>query len=317
MKKIEKIKNVLNSKVVKVFVSFILLLYLFSQINFSLIIRSLKDANWVYFFLAFLIMPFSILIRSFNWGLILNRSGKKLSLKQLCFLNLLGISANLFLPAQSGELVKVYYGYRLHGLKEEIISSTLLDKLTSLIAVFLMGAVFSSLWGFKILPPTFFLIAFCLVVLLFIPRLLHLVNLMRLPANLQKWLDGKELINFSVLPLKLIFVVLFISFLGWLLSYLQLFLFCLTFKAHIDFSYLIAILPAVIAARLVPFVLSGFGTGEAAFVYFFGLVNTPPNIALLVSLTARIVSSVIPGVAGLIIFYSVGGSKQILKADVS
>jgi uncharacterized membrane protein YbhN (UPF0104 family) len=55
-------------------------------------------------------------------------------------------------------------------------------------------------------------------------------------------------------------------------------------------------------ARLFPFTLNALGPMEVAVVYFFGLIGIPSTLAVVVSLTSNLISSIVPGsLGGLII----------------
>ncbi len=300
----EKLREVFQSKLLKAFVSFLLLAYLFRKTDFFSIFFNFKEVKWPFFLAGTLLLPLSLSIRTYNWGLVLNREKRILNFIELSYLNLIALGANLFLPASAGELVKAYYASKLHSEKGWVLISIYLDKLTSLIAVFIIGTFFSFLEGLYYLAFLSFLFFLFSSFLLFVPKTFFYLFRFFSPSLLNnKKFDVKKILTFFVLPARRLFLILFISFLGWLATYFQLFLFCYAFSVKLSLFYLLAISSALVLARLFPLTLNGLGSGEAAFVYFFGLKGVSSNLALLVSLTSQLVNAFFPGLIGLALFY--------------
>lgn len=299
----EKVSEFFKSKFFRVFLSFLLLLYLFSKVNFSLFFLHLKQAQEAYLLLALALLPFSIALRSYNWGLILNREKPVLSLRDLNRLNLLGIGASLFLPAGSGEVVKAYYGGKVHGHREDFFTSVFLDKMTSLIALFLLGSFFGFLKKLTAYAIPSLLLGLALFFFLFLPRAFFFLSHRYLETVFKEKVSLRRLGELSVLPSSLLLKVLIISFFGWLVTYFQFFLVCRTFNLQVSFPYLLAVSPLIGLARLFPFTLNGLGSGEAAIVYLFQQVGVASELSLLASLASQIINAFLPGFLGLYFFY--------------
>lgn len=299
-----KIKAILQSKLLKTIVSLLLLFYLFQKTNFSFIFSSLKEVKWPLFLAGMLFLPLSLIIRAYNWGLVLNKEEKVLNLIELLCLNLVALGANLFLPASAGELVKAYYASKLHGQKGRLFISVYLDKLTSLIAIFILGTLFSLLEGFYYLAGFSFFVCLLSFLLLISPKVFLLFQrFFSLDSRSNKNFKVKRVLTISIIPNERLFLVLLVSLFGWLVTYLQLFLFCRAFSLNLSYSYLLAISSALVLARLLPFALNGLGSSEAAFIYFLGLKGVNSNVALLASLTSQLVNAFLPGLVGLALFH--------------
>ncbi len=67
----------------------------------------------------------------------------------------------------------------------------------------------------------------------------------------------------------------------------------------VHLGYVIVIMPILTLVRLFPFTVNALGPTEVAVAYFFSMLEIPPTVAVLISLTANILSSVIPGVLGM------------------
>ncbi len=314
----EKAKAVFKGKFFKTVFSIFLLSYLFLKTDFSLVFLGFKEIRWFPFLIGVLLLPVSLLIRAYNWGLVLNREKKVFDFIELNQLNLVALGANLFLPASAGELVKAYYASKLRGEKTKMVFSVFIDKLTSLIAIFLIGSFFSYQEGFNYLAGFSFLFCFLSLLLLYIPTVFSLFfRFFSFDLPPEKGFNLKEILAFLVLPPGRLFLVLFVSLLGWLATYWQIYLFCQGFKVDLSFSYLLAISPALVLARLFPLALNGLGSGEAAFVYFFGLKGVDSKLAILVSLTSQLVNAFIPGLIGLAFFYRYPFRFSCFKSEKS
>ncbi|HML05678.1 MAG TPA: lysylphosphatidylglycerol synthase domain-containing protein, partial [Methanobacterium sp.] len=129
-----------DQRTIKLIVSFLILLFLLKFINFPLIISSLKSVNSL-FLVVLALIPVNILIKAWRLMIILNHKEKLISLKQSVYLNLAGIALNLFMPASSGDIAKSYYGYKWHGIKEEMLSANIFDKFMALFSIFVIGSI--------------------------------------------------------------------------------------------------------------------------------------------------------------------------------
>ena len=101
--------------------------------------------------------------------IILNKDEKLISIKNSFYLNLVGITMNLFLPASSGDIAKSYYGYKWYGIKEEMLSSNIFDKFMALFSVFIIGSLAAVYLGFYILSFFSALISLLFIIMFFYP----------------------------------------------------------------------------------------------------------------------------------------------------
>lgn len=253
-------------------------------------------------------VPFSILIRAYSFFLIINKDSHILSLKAAYRLTLIGVALNLFLPASSGDLAKVYFGYKSHGLKEELLSTSILDKLTSIIAVFALGSI--AAYGFHLYRLSIFAIILTALFLIpvFAPKIVPW-KLMNDVLNLvfNKTLDTEKLVDAFVLKNTLKLFVLAVSFFGWIVTYSGFFAACRMLNIKVSLLYILAISPIVTLARLFPLALGGLGSSEAVVAYLFHQVGVEPTVAITASLSSLVIYGILPGIAGyLIILYRKG-----------
>lgn len=298
-----KIYEIIQKKnLFKIIVSLLILVFLLKFINFQLLFESLKNINSL-FIVALAIIPFSILIRAWRWMVIINKDGRLVSLNDSYRLTLVGVALNIFLPASSGDIAKSYYGYKWHGIKEEMLSSSIADKLIALLAIFILGSVTSFWLKMYLLSIFSVLCALGLLFVVFYPKIVPWNLLNRIFSFVLKRKLNEEKLNSSfALSTKIKIFTLLISLLAWLISYIQFFIVCKSFSIDISFIYILAVASIINLALLFPFTLNGIGSAEATMVFLFGLINIPPTLAIVVSLVyLQLLNTIIPGLAGTIL----------------
>lgn len=85
----------------------------------------------------------SILFRAWRWKLLYEDQNHSIKLSESTSLLLTGLSLNLILPASTGDIVKSYFGYKWSGVKERMLSISLLDKVIALASIALLGIPFA------------------------------------------------------------------------------------------------------------------------------------------------------------------------------
>jgi len=127
---------------VKIIVSAGLMVFLLGKISIPELIRLVSDidrwmvtAGIVCFFL-------SNLLGSFQWHLLLNASGIKLSFAQTFRFYFVGLFFNNFLPANvGGDAVKIYDVTRIGSSVYQVIAVTLLDRLLGIFSLCLLAVI--------------------------------------------------------------------------------------------------------------------------------------------------------------------------------
>lgn len=297
-----KLKEVLeNQQIIKFIISILILVVLFKFININLLLSSLKSINSLFLFVLVLI-PINILIRAWRLMIILNKDGKLISIKDSFYLNLAGIAMNLFLPASSGDIAKSYYGYKWHGIKEEMLSSSILDKFMALFSIFVLGSLMAIFLKFYELAIFSIILAILLAMIIFYPKIMPWNILNRLLSTFLKIKLDEEKLAFSfAVSNKLKTRIFLISIFAWLLVYFQFYLLCLSFSVNIEFIYVLAVAPLMNLALLFPLTVNGLGSGEAMIVYLFSLINISPTLSILISLLSQVINAVIPGLIGFLL----------------
>ena len=293
-------KKLLNSRVLKIIGSVLIIVYLFKFVNFQLFFESLKNINYFIIFVIFII-PINVLTRAWRLMIILNNHENLISLKESCYLNLAGMALNIFMPASFGDIAKSYYGYKWHGIKEEMLSSSIFDKFMALVSLFILGALTAFIIKIYIMAFISSLLSIIVLLTIFYPQIMPWRILNRFLLKFLNVELNEEKLNesFSV-SRKTKIKTFFISFFAWIILYFQFYLLCLSLSINIDFYYVLAVAPILNLALLFPFTLNGLGSGEAMVVYLFGLIGISPTLSILVSLLSQ-VFTIITGLFGFLI----------------
>ena len=102
-----------------IFISAFFLYFSFKNVNFRLLINTLKKANYLYLFPMVLIVYFTFVIRAVRWK-ILMLPIKEINIKTLFSVIMIGFMANNLLPVRAGEIIRAY----VIGEKEDISKSS-------------------------------------------------------------------------------------------------------------------------------------------------------------------------------------------------
>jgi uncharacterized membrane protein YbhN (UPF0104 family) len=235
-----------------------------------------------------------------------------LSFTDAYLLTLIGIALNIVIPGTMGDLARSYYGYRMYGIKEEILSIAVVDKILAFCALFLLGAVSGYVMGYGELG-TFSLIFGVLSFLpLAFPRWFPWSVVNRLLRRFKKSLDQEKLLKAFTLSARLKIWGLLVSLVGWLGTSLFFYIVCAAFPVQVNLGYILLVMPILTIIRLFPFTINAVGPMEVAVVYFFGFLGIPSTVAVLISLTSNVLSSLVPGSLGIAIILLRGHTRRNL-----
>jgi len=300
-----KPKRIRLSTILKLVISIIILFFLFRYANLPLIVANLKRLNVWLFLVNFLILPFSILIRSYRWTLILNNDERKITLYDSFILSWIGLALNLVLPASTGEVARAYYGYKKLGIKEEMLSSSLTDKLVGLIAIFVVGGISSAVFGLYQVALLSLIVVTIFSIFVYVPRAVPWGILNKLLDRFFKFqFDYHKLIDGATMSFNVKVSTMTLSLIAWVITFFQFFLVGRMFAVDVSFLYVLAVAPIIAIAKVFPLTLSGLGSQEAIVVYLFGLTGIKASSALLVSLFFSFYYVVIPGLIGYLLILS-------------
>jgi len=236
--------------------------------------------------------------------------GQRIAFKDAYALTLVGVALNMIIPATMGDIARSYYGYKIYGFKEEMLSTVLADKMFALCSLFLLGGVSGLAMGYYVLGVVSWMAATLTFIPVAWPRLVPWTWLNIGLRYVKKSLDAERLIHAFTLPAILKVEIMMISIGGWLCTCLYFYIVASAFPVDVSLWYVIVIMPMLTIARLFPFTINALGPMEVAVAYFFGLIGIPSTLAVVVSLVSNLISSVVPGSLGVIVILLSGRNYQ-------
>ena len=243
----------------------------------------------------------NIAIRAYRWQRIFSVKTRAISLKDAYVITLVGVALNMIIPATMGDVARSYYGYKLYGFKEEMLSTVLADKMFALCSLFVLGGISGYGMGYGMLGTVSWFVALMAGLPIVFPRLVPWGWLNGMLRYMKKSLDAERLIEAFTLPAGLKLGMFGVSFGGWLWTCVFFYVVCAAFPVQVSLWYVIVIMPMLTIARLFPFTLNALGPMEVAVAYFFHLIGIEPTLAVLISLSSNLISSVLPGICGMLI----------------
>ena len=251
--------------------------------------------------LATLLYLCNIAIRAYRWQRLFNKDALEMSFKDAYLITLVGTALNIFIPATLGDLARSYYGYKRYGLKEQMVSTVLSDKVFALCSLFLFGGISGFIMGYYGLGCLSLALAAATCLPLFFPRTIPW-NLVNTFLNVfKKSLDVDKLVRAFTLPVRLKFEAMVLSFGVWLCTCVFFYSLCTAFPVTVRFGYILLIMPILTIVRLFPFTVNSLGPPEIALAYFFHSLGINSTFAVLISLLSNLLASIIPGTIGFLI----------------
>jgi len=287
-------------QVARVLASVLLIVALFTKADPAGFVHALADANLRWLLVAMLLLPLAILGRIVSFMVLVNRQERILNLRQAAYLTLVGAGVGLFLPVAVGDLLKARLAWQAHGSSEDMMTATVVDKLTSVAAVAAMGFVGA------LVTREFTLAALAGVVTIVsslpfvFPRIVPWRLALRVVMPRQA-IDEERLRAVIRTSGPLLAGVLAISTLGWALSYSMIYAVCRALGAHVAVGYVFATAPFMALVSLLPISLGGIGPGQVTLSALLARAGVPVGLAVRVSLL-QLGLTIVPALLGLIIY---------------
>lgn len=109
------------------------------------VVRLVKYADWRFLLAALAVLPFSYVVTSRRWHMLLNALDIHLTQWRTFVLNMVGCFYNSFMPGSTGgDLIKAYYASRHTPHKVRAILSVIVDRVVGLLALIVLGGVMAS-----------------------------------------------------------------------------------------------------------------------------------------------------------------------------
>jgi uncharacterized membrane protein YbhN (UPF0104 family) len=258
---------------------------LFSKINFLSVVNIIKNANLLMLSVAILFsFAFTFVLIPLKWKLILDYIKCDISFKEAVFINVSAWPISMIMPFRSGDLIKSLYLKRQNKLSFKKATSTLvfdnaMDLFTLLFFTFLAFIFLSVQLPYKL----YFL--FSIMTLFLICVILIAKNI---PSDF--------FYSFKVIPLNKTLFIFTLSSLGLFISFISTYFVFLSINVTIPFLKIMFYSTIIILITTLPITISGFGTREAAIIFFFSNYSTPETLlsaGILLSFTIVVLPSLV------------------------
>lgn len=290
-----------------------LLIYILKDIEFSKIWQIIRQANPLYFGLAFASTFFAFLIWTFRWWINIRKVAPVKFWSLFVFL-LAGLFFNLITPGRSvgGEFIWAYFLNKKYDKSKTCFIGTIVaDKFSYIVSLFIV-ALFSTIYiltyfnlpyGSRILFTillVLLLFALFLVILMsvfkkkisFVPlisfiyryfiRFFYKISIMRRKYLSNKATEFGETFYSLVHHNGLFYISIVLSFLYWGFCFLTSYFLFMGFGLDIRFLYVVVVLGIGYFFGDISIIPGGIGFTEGSMYLLYANVNVPKEIAALV-----------------------------------
>jgi uncharacterized protein (TIRG00374 family) len=255
---------------------------------------------------ALLIFIFGTLVRAFRWKIIFENNDYRISIFDSLRILVVGLGLNLFLPATSGDIFKSFFAYKWSGVKEQMLSTSIFDKLIAFGSVAIIGicaAFYSNRLNYAGLSSLIIILA---LIIIWIPTQSSKSARIHIVCG---WLEKltRRKINFLIvienmhINKKVLLSAIGLSIIGWFITYLQLYISFIAIGSNVCLVYVFTIAPFLTLIRLFPFAFNGMGADEFAMWYFFKSTGLSLEEVIAAAVLYRIITTIIPGFIGLFV----------------
>ncbi len=284
------------STALKLGLTALLFLILFTRVRPSEIFNTFESLNIPYLIPALLTVLVLFLTRTYKWGILLRSTGITKRFSELFKVLIIGVFYGAITPGKVGELGRAYH---LKENRTTVLSTVLVEKITDVLALVVLGAVTIALF-FNNQSTMPYLIAVCVIVVLCCTATLVSRRCLLLVARFFKigaeHVDTfvtncrNQLTNPKILP-----VVILSTFGYYGIAYLLGYFLLLALNA--DVSAVIA-LPLIVLMGNIPVTISGLGLRESVGSYCFLQLGETAANGFAFSLLLFLTMVLIPGLFG-------------------
>lgn len=284
----------------------------------------LKSASYLFVVISVLTFAVAVMFTSMRWGKLLEVQDIRLNFMTLLRLTFIGFFFSNFLPSVvGGDVVKLYYTAKDTHKTAGTAASVILDRLLAVSALLLI-TVITMLFNLRI-PElqgiAFFVFGFFSVFLVFVFLFFYLKKAPFLNKffRIKLFNLGSKINNFKnalVLYRKrkdILAIAFFFSMVTQILIISVCYFVSLSINLNVSFVYFLLFVPIIQLISFIPVTISGIGTRELAFIFFFtttvGVIGRMDAFALSVGFYFVMLITSLPG--GLVYFLRGGELKKI------
>ena len=260
-------KKHLFFKIITALITLFIFGVLFSKIDFFSVVDIIKNANLFMLSIAALFsFAFTFVLIPFKWKLVLDYIKCNISFKEAFFIHVSALPISFIMPFKSGELVKSLYLKRQNRLSFKKATSTLvfdnaIDLFTILFFTFLAFIFLSVQFPYR-LYFWFSIMVFFFVCVILIAK--------KIPSDF--------FYSFKIISLNRTLFIFILSLIGFFISFISTYFVFLSINVTIPFLEIMFYFPIIALISIIPITISGFGTREAATIFFFSSYSMPESL---------------------------------------
>lgn len=279
--------------VIKILLTIVLLIYIFSKIPLSQIFYAISSTNIWLFILSVLISIPVVLLSSYQTKYLTDIQDMAISYKEILQVDLTTNFYSLFLPGfVYGGPIK-WYKFSKYGRKSSAAVVVVYNRYLEIFITLLIGITFSLptviLSDAYQLLPIWVLALLALFIAFILPLNTKILTYVKkffssLPvpqtfkAKIETVFDAQQ--NYQKLKLKDHFEIVGIMFAYHFTSIISFYVLALSLNIKIDFFVIGWIRSAVMIATMVPISISGFGIREGVLIYLLKFYGVSPSLAV-------------------------------------
>lgn len=298
----------------KIFVAVSLIVYLFSFIDITKFVSTFIEADVYYLSVSMVLLIPNIFLQYWKWKLTCEKLIGEKSRRKIFLSLFYGFPAAVFTPARAGEYFGRGLAFTNHHFSE-IVIATAVEKIFSLLIVFVIGSIGMIYFITEYYPISFY-VPLPLMVTIFVLTIIILVFIFsdkewffKLIAPLLRIKIFAQLSNslsmVKNLDSNFVFKMIVISLLFFFCYILQFIALLAAFSHHAEYGdFFIASVVIMFAKTILsPLTLSDLGVREGASVFFLSHIGESSFTALNASLALFAVNILLPALAGLILLF--------------
>ena len=301
-----------------------ILIYLLLSFDREKIIEVFSGINPVYAFLSFCSIIPIVLFVNYEWQLILKKHNIKVSFRYSLKNIFIGYFYGFITPGGFGAYTRAIYLSDESGeTLQKCFANILIFNTIDYLALVTLGVVGGFILSSKIpnIFPMIFFVFVVLIVLLTIfirketgkPLFKKLLQSKIFNPYKDRWTGHIDALYEDIPLVKDLMYPFFISVIGWIVWFSELYLISKLFSIDVLYIYFILIIAVANVIASIPITIYGLGTREMALIGLFSLFGVAPENVISLSLFWFVVVWLFPSIIGAIVTLFESRQKQSNK----
>lgn len=308
-------------------IGIIILVYLVVNIGTNEIVSTFLKISPVYIAIAaFLTLP-RLLIRNFEWQLILRQQKIHVSSIKSLKIFLIGYFYGSITPGYMGQLMRIPY------LKDEtnepvgkLFVNCVVEEAVHTLPLYCMMLIGAFLMINKV-PQAFpiALVIFLATIVLYIyfikkergEKTFRFLIKFLIPKNVKPYLTKFVDTFYTDFPrIRKLIIPFLISIPEWILIYSQIYILGLSLDIEVPYLAFLMLYPIANVIAFIPITSAGLGTREATLIFLFSFYGVAPEKTLVISLAGHLITDVLTGFYGFIVSLTEARNNKKNRLDL-